>query len=397
MDTSHIISVLVSAILMLPALSGCRGSHSDIRDDAAMATYNMGECAKAGAGDVFSGVEPVVLRWSEDNNYPNIVVGLSVTDSLIMVNDKSELLHLFDRNGGFMTCSKEKMGYGPGEYSVFMGCTHNPFKGNISLLTPDRLMEFDTRMNHLSSHALNTTIGEGGTIYNGVIALKDGNYMLQPAIHGLKSNSVALYDPTEEAIVKEFSYMSDVVLNQNMQPTHFFRMPDGEILYCPGAYTGYIYGFDESGGKFNRRIRMDFGEGYVTKADVSDIAGDIDAESMYVYDPPRPLPVTHLVNSGRIITLVKHGPKLSDSYYIVTDRYTGHSKRVETHTAKGYQLPMLWNMDERYAYGIARRSFIAENPEMLMERADEADSLLADINDDDYILLKYIIRQEDQE
>ena len=369
-------------------LCGCSTGNDKTVDSAIAESYCLDDYTTSSPSDIFSDIEVIPLLWGAEGYYPSVATDLSVSDSIVFVRDKDEILHVFDAEGKYLACSKNRMGYGPGEYSIFMGFI--PEKQNrIEILTPDRMISYDTRLNYLGQRELKTKIGEEGRIYDRGIGLGNGYYLLQPTMHSMRPHSVTYYDMANNIALHEIDYAEDVVFPFITQTKCFFRMPDGDYLFCPPAFTRYIYRVDPSGNKLSRYISMTYGGQYVNEDDVKGISEDMDAISRYYFNGSKPIPSQRMINSSMIFTMIRNGRMLKDNYLLVIDRTTGECHRIDLHNDRGYQLGMLWDIDEKYAYAINRKDFVVTNPDVLLGHSENFTNILSTLEDDVYVLIKY--------
>ena len=205
----------------------------------------------------------------------------------------------------------------------------------------------------------------------------------------MRPHSVTYYDMANNIALHEIDYAEDVVFPFITQTKCFFRMPDGDYLFCPPAFTRYIYRVDPSGNKLSRYISMTYGGQYVNEDDVKGISEDMDAISRYYFNGSKPIPSQRMINSSMIFTMIRNGRMLKDNYLLVIDRTTGECHRIDLHNDRGYQLGMLWDIDEKYAYAINRKDFVVTNPDVLLGHSENFTNILSTLEDDDYVLIKY--------
>ncbi|MDE5555458.1 MAG: 6-bladed beta-propeller, partial [Muribaculaceae bacterium] len=152
----------------------CQSSEKEQQDAVALAPY-----ALSSIEDVFSDVEIVPLLF-EGETYPSVANQVQVSDDYIFVGDNKKQIHVFDKDGHYVSCSSWVRGGGPGEYDMMMGFSWNPFSKSIQLLTPHKLMQYDVNFNPIGEIALPTKLGEDNLILDQIYGLSKYNNLLLP-------------------------------------------------------------------------------------------------------------------------------------------------------------------------------------------------------------------------
>ena len=66
---------------------------------------------------------------------------------------------------------------------------------------------------------------------------------------------------------------------------------------------------------------------------------------------------------------------------------------VKMYDDNEYKAPMFKNVGEGYAYSVVGKEEILERPALLLDKRLQADSLLYDVEDDTFVLLKYKFKE----
>lgn len=119
MKSIHI-RICIAYTLVVCLLSSCRAEISkyDVLD------LSTAECASI--DDIFADVKLTPLLFEKDT-YPSVVTQIKIAGDVILVRDKQNIIHVFDKTGHYVSCSAEKYGNGPNEYSVLLGFGWNPY------------------------------------------------------------------------------------------------------------------------------------------------------------------------------------------------------------------------------------------------------------------------------
>lgn len=350
-------------------------------------TYDLTVTTAGSIKDIFSDVKITPLLFEQDT-YPSTIFKGCVTDDIIVVSDDHNLIHVFAKDGHYISCSDKHLGLGPNDYAVLMGFFYNNYCNSIQALTPNNCLFFDHNCTVQNSRKIPTVIGKDGMLYDNGIAISSTQSLLTPTIVSNKPYQLALYDHTAEKILKNIDYSNDVISTMNIQSKYFFTMPNGETLFCPPAFSNYIYQIDAQTNSIRRLIELKYSHNTITKSDLEKFNSDRAEIDRYLFQSNKEIPISQLINSRKIITTIKIGQQLSDFYCIVTDRKNGNNLKIKFAGGDGYQFPIINDIDEEYAYVFHRKDFVAQNPQLLMGKAG-ADSIIDPLDPDDYLLLTY--------
>ncbi len=78
-----------------------------------------------------------------------------------------------------------------------------------------------------------------------------------------------------------------------------------------------------------------------------------------------------------------------DEYVLITDREDNKTYKIDIMDDSGVMPPIFHAIDESYLYNIVNADYILENRSVLLNKTDEADSLLRNHDEDDLFLIKY--------
>ena len=153
----------------------------------------------------------------------------------------------------------------------------------------------------------------------------------------------------------------------------------------------HIYRFDRDGSDFSKAIEFKYNDKtFSDNVTEEDFRKNRRIYIEYLENPDVEMPLAQLVNSKKIVTIIEVGPDYSrDRYLLLTDRGSGHTYRVETTEDDNVIFPSLYYIDENYLYNILTKEHILENPRCFLNKESEAASLLASIDDEDFVLIKY--------
>lgn len=377
-------------ILFLIALVSCKDNHESISEE-----YTFSSTSSASISDIFSDVEIIPLNFSGDN-YPSVVERMLVNDNYIIILDDKKILHLFRPNGNYIASSNEKIGNGPGEYSVLMGFTWNPYTRFIEVLTPNRLYSYDENFNLKNTAKLPSKIGENGLLFYEIFDLSTTHHLLLPTGMSDKPYCVMAYDSSREEIVEKSSYSEDIIAPITMQPRCFFLMRDNTLLFIPPVITDALYAVNggESGISLQKEISLHT-EKDLLKEDIQAYENSRSSLNNYLISSDKNIRLRVFPNSKKIIATYKFksGCSMKDMFTAIIDRHTKKVITIKLFSDDSYQFPFIEDIDEEYAYAIIEKEILETRPKLLMNNSANIDSILEKIEDESLVLLKYKLRE----
>lgn len=368
-------------VAVLAGLLACRGGEK-VEEDVVSLTPVVSSSIE----DVFSDVEIVPLLF-EGETYPSVVQQVQVSDEYIFVSDNKRLIHVFDKDGHYISCSSWARGAGPGEYDMMMGFSWNPFTQAIELLTTEKLLRYDVKFNFRGELALPTKVGENNLLFDQIYALSKDMNLLLPT--GTSENPYCVYVLNSKAgeIVDKIDYSADVLVPITMQEQSLFSVGDDKVDFIAPAVTGKVFAWSDY--RLINDLTFSYGSDFISKSDISRYEGN-DAEfGRYLMECDKDIPVRVMMTKERAITYVKHGQTLRDFYAIVTDLKGEDNHKVNLYDGSERQFPFANYADENGVYVIYDKESLMESPKLLLDKATNMDSIFANIDDEDLILLKY--------
>ena len=376
----HIL-VYVTILCYSIALCSCGNAEKEV---TATEHYDLIDLKNGSIQDVFTSVECTPLRF-EQETYPSSIRKYDVSDSLIVVVDRKEIIHVFDHQGHYVSCSKVKCGNGPGEYNVLMDGFIGKNGNDIVVISPFKLIKYDKKFNVKMDATLPIKIGKSAELYDYGYEYEDNRYLLLPQPYSENPFRVDFYDAEKGKVLKSSTYFSDVTVFGGMQ-NNCFMMSDSSLLLCSPAYTDAIYKIEDN--KVGPYISFTFDDKIISQGDLKQISTDGDELFDYLAKSQEDFPAIRLINSTVALNTIRRGLNLKDVYTIVSNRKTGKSFKIKLHNGTNYTFPYIQFMDEGNAYAIWAKRLILSNPELLMGLKG-AEDRLKDIDEEDYVLLKY--------
>ncbi|MDE6369166.1 MAG: 6-bladed beta-propeller [Muribaculaceae bacterium] len=265
----------------------CQSSEKEQQDTVALTPYVVSSIE-----DVFSDVEIVPLLF-EGETYPSVANQVQVSDGYIFVGDNKKQIHVFDKDGRYVSCSSWARGGGPGEYDMMMGFSWNSFSKSIQLLTPHKLMQYDVNFNPVGEIALPTKLGEDNLIFDQIYGLSKYNNLLLPTGTSESPYCGYVFDAATGKVTDSFDYSADVLVPITMQEQCLFRIGGDKIYFVAPAITGKV--FSLSDGQLKNEITFSYDSDFISKADISKYEGNEDGLGRYLMECDKSIPVRVMI------------------------------------------------------------------------------------------------------
>ena len=380
--------IFLAAVVMILGAS-CSSPKPEPHD--APEFYDLSEYEEAKVGDILEVAEVVPLLFERDT-YPKHATFLSFLDGNIVIEHLENSDHVFSSDGHYIGCSESMKGQGPGEHVMLLGHVVNPFSHTIDVLGISNMYSYDPEFtNSLRVSDLPTIVGSADKwLFDSGIALSETKYLLHSSIV-TNPYQVTLYDAEQGKALNNWSYADDIISYFSGTRKKFFRMPDGEILITAEGYSPYIYGVDSEGRDMYKAIELKYGDKIITDhVTLDDFRKNHDIAKEYYENPDIEIPIQQIVNSKKIITVIRAGIDMyEDEYVLITDREDNKTYKIDIMDDSGVMPPIFHAIDESYLYNIVNADYILENRSVLLNKTDEADSLLRNHDEDDLFLIKY--------
>lgn len=357
-----------------------RGANDEVYD---MTTSEKGELA-----DFFSEVELVPLVYG-GNDYPKQVNRLVVADSLYIVGDNGWTQHLFTKMGKQLGSTSEKFGKGPGEIDHPVDFSWNPYNDRLQVLMPGKMMIYDSNLNFIESRPM------PGTKRNYLYSVSD----LSPNLHIMMESGYGgddmdkcrfiVFDSGETEKKRDLPYGDCIAGPGGMQKRYLYTMPDGELLIIPPSVTYRIFSLDTAVNELRNKILFDFGSNSVTREDVEAHASSPLDMSRYMMTTEKEVLLSAMPTSRRIVVTTKDGDSMQSFHTYLINRETGSVISADLFKGPRRIFPMIHEVDEDYAYAVMLKEELEESPELLLDMAEKAESILDSIEDESLIVMKY--------
>lgn len=375
----------MTSLLLVCILSSCEYEVSKYD------VFDLSITESASIDSVFADVELTPLLFEKDT-YPSVVTQLKVAEEIILVCDKQNIIHVFDKVGHYVSCSDEKYGNGPNEYAVLLGFGWNPYSKLIEILTPEKLMSFDCHFNMISSVDIPTSIGRNRLFFDQIFDLSQNKHIFLYASTSNNPYGFIVFDSNDNKVDYSFDFAKDIISPISMQNQSFYETEDGRLYFFPPALYEKFYMLDKQNGTVKSATSVIYGENSIDRADLNDFGDDLRRIGDFLEHSSKNYYLNTMTNGDVLFIVGKHGHTMRDFFTVVADFKTRKNKVVNLYGDKEYKFPLINDMDRRYAYAIYSKGFILRNRRLAMSCADNLNQLLSSIDEEDFVLLRYRIK-----
>jgi len=344
--------------------------------------------------DIFADIKLTPLLFEKDT-YPSVVTQIKIAGDVILVRDKQNIIHVFDKTGHYVSCSAEKYGNGPNEYSVLLGFGWNPYSNLIEILTPNKLLSFDCHFNMISSVDIPTTIGRNRLLFEQIFDLSQNKHIFVPTATSDNPYRFIVFNSNENKVEYSFEFAKDIISPITMQNRSFYEARNGRVYFFPPALYDKFYEVDKQNGTVKSSISVIYGEKCIDRADLSNFQDDLRRMSDFLENSSKDYYLNTMANGDVMFIVGKHGRSMREFFTVVANFRTKKNKVINLYDGKGYMFPLVNDIDDHYAYAVYSKDFIMHNRRLSMSYADSLDSLLSNIDGEDFVLLRYRIRDCD--
>ncbi len=380
--------------IFLGILASC--THHPKQEFPVSEYYDLSKAEPGELTDIFSDVELTPLLF-EGDFYPSEVYTLHYHDSLIMVQDNRDHIYVFDTAGHYISSSKQVRGQGPGEFSIYMAYSFNPYTGLIQVLTINKLMCYDTEFNFVEERPVPMRIdptGKESLIFSSIYDLSPHNHLLTTLESSTIENVYISFDSNSGELGDTIDFSNYIIAPGNRQYKRFFKLSSGEYLAKPGFIGEYIFSFNPDKLELTPAIKIDMGKESVTKEEVLRNTDDKDAYALenYLEKTDRTVIKGAHPTKDKIFCYTSSGRRLIFTKCLVADRNTGEIKKFDYWDDDELFFPRVNDLDDEYLYSGISKYELLKSPSLLLGKDLDLNSLLADYDDDTLIMLRYKIK-----
>ncbi len=254
MKSHQYLHVIIPVFVLVTSFSACKKQHrvSGTRSysDSTSIAVNLNETSKISVFDIFSKISVIPLETDSNSVIEQISRVIPHNNRYYILDRKQSAVLIFDSNGNFEK-KIQKLGVGPGEYSLLYDFNINPFTNELELLNP---------RGELLSYTL-----DGEFISSLDIPMRNASKFL-PITEDMiifytsyEEEKLHYYSRSQDKILKKEFHFPETILStpliaNNSSP--FIKHGDQTTFFL--GFSNEIYDIDTSG--IRLRFRWDFGE-----------------------------------------------------------------------------------------------------------------------------------------
>ena len=377
-------NLLSLSFLFLSILSGCNKNVSNL--PLIEQHYDLYRSEEGGLKDIFESVELIPLQYKEQESYPSSVSKFLAQDSLILVADNKNLIHVFDKEGTFISSSANIRGEGPGEVSIINSFTYDPNTKSIAILTPFKIMEYDNFFNFINEYPIPSRIkskNQSELLFNKIDRISD-NYILFTNTRDGKSLRFMKFNKESHETEDEIEYSDKIFGFGSFQNKNFFNIESQSAIFIPTALCNQIFLYDYKKNSLTPIVSFSLGE-KESKPDEFNSFKNINQAANDFLKSNKEVVVRVLPNNEYIIFMTKSGDNLKTFANYVVNRRTGDIRKILMFEDGKMISPMFQDIDSDYVYAIMEKENLIEAPILLMDKVEDLNS----IEDESLVVLKY--------
>ena len=368
----------------------------------AIQTIDMTTAKDTDVKQIFDSLEVICFDDSPEAIIGDVVQIVSCKDYYIFRNVRNTIF-VFDKDGRFLSSSRQVIGHGKGELGAVLGCTYNPHSRLIEVLTPTSIKFYDAHFNFKKSVSLSTKASEGenkpGLYFDYIYDISSHEHVLFSGGY-LRSNGGALYiyNSEDEKIIQEITFSDEVIDLISNQKNCFAKNDDNTFAFLP-YLTNKVFTFDAKSLTLTPFLNMDFGDKTVTKQLLSDMPkSTIDEQRKrlrFIKDGEFLFPVAHAICNNHLFSYIRNGEDLNDWYII---DYDIESKAVRKFKLTEVQLDKFFVHscgDGHYLYVVGPDRIISSACINSFQEGDNHNRCICSRDSADYgniVLLKYRVK-----
>lgn len=375
-------------VIFITVLQGC--NKSEVNYKKASEFYDLSKYQEASIEELFESVDLIPLEFKESESYPGSVYQLNLQDSLIFVLDNRDIIHVFGNDGKFKSSSADKRGEGPGEFPYFMGFTYNPFTKRIAVLSPFKILEYDTCFNFIEDYPVPSRIkspNQSELIFNHIETVSPNYYHLFTNSRDDISARFLKFNIETGKLEDEVEYGDKIFGLGSFQNKNFYTLSDSLTLFIPTALTDDIFSYDSQKDTLYTAISYSLGKDGITATDFN-LEGDKNREAEKVLTTDKEIVLRIIPNKDFIIFMTKRGDNLRSFANYFVNRKSGSIKKLPMFRNEARTSPMFYDIDSDFLYAIMEKESLLESPHLLLDSTGSLDS----IENESLIVLRYKLK-----
>ncbi len=329
--------------------------------------------SKNNPSNVFSKIKIIPLHTS-DTVLLNRIKSVNFFDNkYYVVIDKNLIVHIFDKNGDYISNSGKKIGVGPEDYYTINDAIYNRFTDKFELLGYDNseIITYDKYFNFIKRVKVKT---KERLHFSSFIALSKYEYILTPSLHESMDN-VIIYNVNDNK--SEKLKVEGNIAKLTMTETPFKYSSNHKTLYFTPISLNYsIFAVNTSTKQLDKKMNINIVKNQIEESKLKGFKTDHEI-SDYLFNSSFALPLRNLVNDKYLVSIIL---KDKDLYTFTHSRESGLSNITKNKYKSDLSLPLFFTLEDDALYSLINsfdvnkcvdKNLLDESDKKLLEKIDE--------------------------
>lgn len=383
-------SIIAISLIVAFVATSCRDK-SDSSDS--VITIMANDAINTSVDSILEELEITPLELTE-NHYPHGIKSVTATDSIFIVTDNKNIVHLYDKYGNYLSDSANKIGKGAGEYSIVTAMSYNAYNNCIEIVTPMNLLFYDKDFNLVKSCTLPTKKskdGLDGMFFGFIHDISEHEHLLIPEGALDNNRRIIRYDSDKKKIISTLTYNEDVIADMTMQTHCFQNMSEDELMFFPPGVSNYIHSYNLKTNKIDKKYFVDFGANGLVKSDLSKMLTDKDRLKMEILNTEKVVPLNTMLCGDRLIIVYKDGRTLRNFHTLIWNLKIGTGYVIDSYSNEKSKFPVVYYSDSTNLYGIVDRENLSQITQGI--DSDKIKTPEDSIPDGSIVILRYALKR----
>jgi hypothetical protein len=289
---------------------------------------------------VFDKIELVALETNDSS-----IIGKSKLIKLLNnrfygIMDETLVVHIFDKNGSFVSNSMKCISVGPNEYYRVTDFIYNKFSDQFELLdAANKIFCYDKEFNF--KKIITITDSKSPQFHN-LFSVDESSYLLTPHFM-LSSDHISLFN-AEKGAVDVLKYPGDIS-KLTMQEIPFSILNE-EVVFSPQSINYSIFKLDVMNKSIEDLYYMNVLNDKIDEKEVSNYLTDRDRVDYLRLNSNAVIPVRNLVSPNYVVSLIFKKSILFTNIFDVDNS----SSKMIMNSGNSFNIPQFFAIDKNILY-----------------------------------------------
>ncbi len=342
--------------------------------------------------NIVESVEIIPLQ-SQEGHYPMGIMSLIVEDSLLIIKDYRNVIHVYSSHGKHISDSSRQIGNGEGEYSILTAFSYNKHSNTIEIATPLHMMVYDLNFNFSHSVKLPTKMpvnNEESFFIAEIYDLSSNKHFFIPTSQSENNRQVVYFDSSTEEVKNNYNFSDGVLTDISMQDHSFFKQNNDEVLFFPPGTTEYAYSINPSTFTVKKILKISYGNNGISKSDIDNLGSNNEGIRNLLLSSEKDTPLRILSCGEKIIIVTKNGNSLKNVKTTFYNTITKSLTAVNNFDEGAYTFPLIEFSDSAFLYAYADNVNLPSYLKNISK--NKIQSTENNISDGEFALLKYKLK-----